>query len=302
MAQTENPNLTDEPYQQTDEASQPLTETKTLDPIIKPESPKVTYKPYQQTGQLFQRLMETKTPDPITEADAVYQGLLEIKDLSTFDPKTYPCELDDSCTLCPPMNKVGIVSKLIQDQAQAVDIEPITNDTFLKVIAEERIVKGTGPGASFSNYWEGIIAPGAVFIEQIFRNDGPFSSEISRLMYGQHFPPESLKHVFILNVINPNTKPLIADQIYGPHNGLQWPDTEPRVWRRGTAEYEAILGTKLGRFVARIVIGSFEPGSRRIAQIFTWCHNRLLQLRFDIQPNSSSDNLPLEPPRDEGLE
>ncbi|KAJ5731953.1 hypothetical protein N7493_003434 [Penicillium malachiteum] len=296
MAQTENPNLTDKPYQQADQSSEPLTETKAPDPITETEGPKLAYEPYQATGQLFQRLMETKAPDPITEADAVYQGLLELKDLSTFDPKTYPCDLGHGCNVCQPMDKVGVVPKLIQDQAQAIDIEPITNNTFLKVIAEERVVEGTGPGISFSNYWEGIVAPGALFIEHISRNDGPFSSEISRLMYGQHFPPESLKHVFILNVINPHTKPLITDQIYAPHNGLQWPDTEPRVWRRGTPEYEAILGTKLGRFVARIVIGSFEPGSRRIAQIFTWCHRRLLQLRFDIQLESSCDNLPLKPP------
>ncbi|KAJ5728713.1 uncharacterized protein N7483_003221 [Penicillium malachiteum] len=239
----------------------------------------LTYKTYQQTGQLFQHLLETKAPDPATEINAVSQGILKLKDITECQPVAYPCNIDQDFSVYQPTERVEIVPKLIKDQAQSIGIEPLTNNTFLKVIAAER--------ESWTNYWEGIVAPGAIFIEQMFRKSGPFASEISRLMYCKHFSIESLKHIFLLNIINPDTKGLVTTQIYAPHNGLAWPDPEPRVWGRGTPEYEAILGTKLGRLVARLVIGSFEPGSRRILQITTWCQKRLLHIRFDLELESS---------------
>ncbi|KAJ6013903.1 hypothetical protein N7540_008494 [Penicillium herquei] len=258
--------------------------------MTRTKNPNLTYDTYQQIGQSFQHLIETKleTPDPTKETNAVPQAILEPKDLSAFQPVTYPCDIAQDLSVCQPTERVEVVSKLIQDQAQAIGINPLTNSTFLKVIAAER-PQGTDPREAWTNYCEGIVAPGVFFIEQMFRKSGPFASEISRLLYRKHFALESLKHVFLLNIINLDTKGLVTDHIYASHNNLVWPDPEPRVWRRGTPEYEAILGTKLGRFVARLVIGSFEPGSRRISQIITWCQNRLLQTRFDIELESLSD-------------
>ena len=242
----------------------------------------LTYGVYQRTGQDFQQWIEndpSKAPGPCP----VRPCKLDIKDIPTWQRATYPCHVEHhDPSVGRSRMEIEFVPRLIKDQAKRIGMGKLTNRTFVKVIASE-CRPGADPRESWKNYWEGIMAPGCLFIEQMFRNSGPFASEISTLLYREHFPLDSLRHVFLMDIINADTKRFVATQLYVPSNGLSWPDPEHRVWELGTADFEVLLGTRLGGFVARLVLGAFEKGSRQISRIVTWCENGHLQMRFDIE-------------------
>lgn len=243
------------------------------------------YGMYQRTGQDFQHWIENNSseiPDPCL----VQPCKLNIQDIRSWQRATYPCHLEEHSSVRRPTTVIELVPRLIKDQAKGIGIEKLTNRTFLKIVASE-CSPGADPRESWTNYWEGIMAPGCLFIEQMFRKSGPFASEISLLLYREYFSLNSLKYVFLTDIINQDTKGFVATKLYVPSNGLSWPDPEHRVWGSGTPEFEALLGTKLGRFVARFVLGAFEKGSRRISRILTWCENCHLQMRFDIEEQAS---------------
>lgn len=99
-------------------------------------------------------------------------------------------------------------------------------------------------------------------------------------------------------VINPETVGFIQTQLYSEDNGLIWAvfksdvDLEdPETWAHGTPEYDALLGTRIGKLISYIVLGGFERGSFRIAQVVTWPSWLLgarANMRFDNEPVSGS--------------
>lgn len=96
---------------------------------------------------------------------------------------------------------------------------------------------------------------------------------------------EDLKYVFQCNIINPETMLFVQKSLYVAANGLGWPDDRLRVWEEDTAEYQALLGTRLAKGVAYLVLGAFPRGTRRIARIVTWGGRYIpyVQMRFDIE-------------------
>lgn len=51
-----------------------------------------------------------------------------------------------------------------------------------------------------------------------------------------------------------------------------------------TPEFQQILGTQLGRGVARLVLGAWRKGTHQIPRIHTWFLRSNLHMRFDIEP------------------
>lgn len=145
---------------------------------------------------------------------------------------------------------------------------------------------------STSFNWFGSTGPGMISLEDIARNrdcspPAPYISQISQVLYEKEFPLEDLRHVFVMDIINDNTSDFITGSLYPIANPepsiLSWPVYQPQSWEHGTSEYDALLGTKIGRMIAYLVLGAFERGSRWIQRVVVWS-NGLSQpnMRFDI--------------------
>jgi hypothetical protein len=134
-------------------------------------------------------------------------------------------------------------------------------------------------------YWEGFTGPGVIFIDLIARfkeAHPPQISEITQAIYRRDFDVDGLRHIFITSVQNTETKNVVR-QIYSKINRPSWP---MRSWDIGTPEYDALLGSRLGKLTAYLILGAFPRGSRRIQRIVTARDSRredAPNLRFDIE-------------------
>ncbi|KAJ5135526.1 uncharacterized protein N7515_004804 [Penicillium bovifimosum] len=106
----------------------------------------------------------------------------------------------------------------------------------------------------------------------IFRYSGPHCNEVTNALYEQDFRIESLRNVAFIQVVNPETAPLVTGVLY-PRRGMRFAygvaDQEPQVWLHGTPEYQEILGTEIGKTVAYLVLSCFQRGTRPISRIIT---------------------------------
>ncbi|KAJ5115700.1 hypothetical protein N7456_000048 [Penicillium angulare] len=85
---------------------------------------------------------------------------------------------------------------------------------------------------------------------------------------------DSLRHIYVCYIVNRQTHKLL--ETYGQGR---------RQFDHGTPEYEAILGTRIGRMVASVVLGGFTRGTRRISRIVGNDRTGLgyWDLRFDVE-------------------
>lgn len=127
--------------------------------------------------------------------------------------------------------------------------------------------------------------PGVIFATDSFRPNSAYWAQIAQAVYQDEHPMEDLKYVFQCNIINPETMLFVQKSLYVAANGLGWPDDRLRVWEEDTAEYQALLGMRLAKGVAYLVLGAFPRGTRRIARIVTWGGRYIpyIQMRFDIE-------------------
>ncbi|KAJ6131511.1 hypothetical protein N7523_001217 [Penicillium sp. IBT 18751x] len=132
--------------------------------------------------------------------------------------------------------------------------------------------------------WVGRTGPGVIFLEVVGSQEGyPHISDITLACYKRDFPIDRLKYIFVCTVIQPETLHFVRRRLYPAHS-IPWPNEKPQTWAFGTPEYEALLGTRIGKMVAYIVLGGFERGTRRIGQIRTWSTAQgFVNLRFDIK-------------------
>lgn len=137
--------------------------------------------------------------------------------------------------------------------------------------------------------WIGYTGPGVVFLDNIARAEdanGLQISEVTQAFYERDFALYELNYVFITQVINDETLELV-ERLYAdlvePVDPL-WP---MMVWPRGTPVFDALLGTRLGKLVAYLVLGACTRGTRRIVRIVTawapYMAGNLPDLRFDIE-------------------
>lgn len=149
------------------------------------------------------------------------------------------------------------------------------------------------PGGSEGewNFWLSYITPGNVFILAMFRASGYYGSQIAHVLYEKQYPINTLDHIFVIDVVNDNTTALLEEQFYANDSERVPPINEPHIFEYGTAEYEALLGTRTGAVVAYLVLGAFARGTRRIARIaIENPKGECLIFRFDIE-NINFDSL-----------
>ncbi|KAJ5595024.1 uncharacterized protein N7459_001232 [Penicillium hispanicum] len=132
---------------------------------------------------------------------------------------------------------------------------------------------------------------GILTIDDIERQQGykdpPYTSEIIKALYQNSFNVDTLKHIYVCDIVHRQTKEFVSQTLYSAMNDLYYPQcSEARAWEYGTPEYQALLGTRIGKVVAYFVLGTYSRGTRRIGSIVTWHTSsdaRHLQMRFDIE-------------------
>ncbi|KAJ6037052.1 hypothetical protein N7540_001331 [Penicillium herquei] len=147
-------------------------------------------------------------------------------------------------------------------------------------------------GVSYNAY----LGPGAIFMNDILRDtayggreDLPHISEIAHASYGSHYPTNTLRVIAFQNTFNDGNRHFVRYSLYTESNGLHLPGEQDTAdyqharheWGRGTAQYNALLGTPLGNVATAIMLNFFDRGTHRIASIITVGESHL---EFRIEP------------------
>lgn len=143
-----------------------------------------------------------------------------------------------------------------------------------------------GPNTLEANEFEHRVARGVLIAERIYREDGPHWNEVARAQYLLDFNLKTLRHVIFTDIGNEETAPYICHELY-PRLGVIWSqaqNVECMVFKHGSAEYQELLGTKLGKATACLILSSFPRGTMKITHIVTWCNSTAPQMRFEIEP------------------
>lgn len=147
--------------------------------------------------------------------------------------------------------------------------------------------------------WRGSTGPGFILISEVHREDktAPPISHISQAFYERNFPltgRRGLKTIFVSTVIEDETDRFIRNVLYTVEAGIDWahpgPPVEPQTWTYGTREFDGLMGTRIGKTVAYIILGAFPRGTRRIRRIVTWPaeSGSHANMQFDIEEIGSS--------------
>ncbi|KAJ5562115.1 hypothetical protein N7535_003428 [Penicillium sp. DV-2018c] len=123
-------------------------------------------------------------------------------------------------------------------------------------------------------------------VEKIFRYDGLQFSQVAVTMMRHVMEPESLRHLYFADIVNEDTKEFFKSMLYTERNGLEWPPITscPDVWDYNTPQYQGLLGTRIGKCAAHLVLEAFPRGTYRIARVVTWYCSPAVQMRFDVEP------------------
>jgi len=147
--------------------------------------------------------------------------------------------------------------------------------------------------------WMGNTHKGMVMLRVLARKDQgsgtPQISEVSHALYTRNFPIDTLNYIFVEMIANQETRAFLSNVLYTATYGLDRLPHTPHTWDYATPEYDALLGTPIGKIAAAIVLGAFPRGTRRIGRIVTWNslwsvdHNNLfIHMRFDIEMNTGN--------------
>ncbi|KGO56883.1 hypothetical protein PEX1_072130 [Penicillium expansum] len=136
--------------------------------------------------------------------------------------------------------------------------------------------------------WEGRTGQGVLFLDWIRRSRrsaAPHMSEFTKAAYEMDFPLRSLKYVFVTDISETDTVECIRDEVY-KSEGIAYPSSEQEIWDSPSREFDALLGTTMGKAVAAFVLCAWGQGMKRIARIITFHDGEYLQrlnMRFDIE-------------------
>ncbi|CAI7645651.1 unnamed protein product [Penicillium glandicola] len=238
----------------------------------------------QAIGRLLQQWIENPVPDPSVKTCPILPSTLKFKNLK----KLKRLEIDTDLNAYIPVQ--------IEHEFPELKIMGPTGGAWERVAIDEPNARRD---LEYPNVhtWEGQIAPGLLIVEEIKRTKGVFMSEVCQAIYANYFPIDTLKYVYMLDVCNQDTRSFVINELYTESKGLDWPDNKPCDWKSGSPEFEALLGTKLGQTVARMVLGAFKRGTRHISRIRTYQTFEALQLQFAIEEiENTKDVVPTDAP------
>ncbi|OQD63233.1 hypothetical protein PENPOL_c010G07571 [Penicillium polonicum] len=144
--------------------------------------------------------------------------------------------------------------------------------------------------AGCENMYDILVGKGLIIAEAMFRSDGPQFSQIARAYMQEVAEPQSLRHFYVCDIVNIDTKRFVEKVLYSSRNDLAWPPvcTAPLIWEYNTPEYQGLLGTRVGKCAVYLVLEIFPRGTYHIARIVTWDENCSIEIRFDIEPIPAS--------------
>ena len=134
-------------------------------------------------------------------------------------------------------------------------------------------------------------AQGVICLSDIFRVPGsshPNTADVALTLYKKEFGNvDTLRHIFAFTILNAQTLDFIVKHLearsmaeFGSADKLQ-----SYTFLHGTPEYEGLLGTRIARTAAYLVLGAFPRGERRIARIEVYPSPSFsFEIRFDIEP------------------
>lgn len=135
--------------------------------------------------------------------------------------------------------------------------------------------------------YEHCIVGGAIVVHAAFRHKwGPQWSDIALALYKRDSEIDTLQYDFMVTVENEETLPLVGRVLYrennlpGPRNRSITPAIH--TWNLNTPQFQQILGSQMGRAVARLVLAAWPAGTHQIPTIHTWFLSGNLHMRFDI--------------------
>ncbi|KAJ9482540.1 hypothetical protein VN97_g10887 [Penicillium thymicola] len=224
---------------------------------------------YRKKGAQYQAWID----DPQAPGCRIKPATLTIEEM-TDEAQSMPWAVDESYFAVEPMALEG-------GDVESMNIArggPRWRYTYLR--------RDPGPNTSEANEFEHRVTRGVLVAERIYREDGPHWNEVARAQYLLDFNLKTLRHVIFTDVGNEETAPYIRDELY-PRRGVIWSQAQNvdcMVFKHGSAEYQELLGTKLGKATACLILSSFPRGTMRITRIVTWCNSTAPQMRFEIEP------------------
>ncbi|KGO43502.1 hypothetical protein PEX1_083010 [Penicillium expansum] len=224
---------------------------------------------YRNIGARYQAWID----NPEAPGCRIQRATLTIEEMIN-EAQPMPWKIDESCFTVEPMALEG-------GDVESMNIArggPRYRYTHLR--------RDPGPNALAANEFEHRIARGVLVAERIFREDGPHWNEVARAQYLLDFNLKTLRHVIFTDISNEETAPYIRHELY-PRFGATWSQSSKvgcMVFEHGSAEYQELLGTKLGKSVACLILSSFPRGTMKITRIVTWCNSTAPQMRFEIEP------------------
>ncbi|KAJ5926475.1 hypothetical protein N7516_008248 [Penicillium verrucosum] len=226
---------------------------------------------YYRKGALYEVWIADPTRDgcPCRQSELTLYELLNHSDKK----KRFTC----------PENQFNVPPKPIHEDLQQVG-HPVEYKTYryTKLTRYDLDKDGCKRQTEYSHS----IREGVIIGEDINRFGGPNWSDIALAQYKFDHPIDTLKHLYFTYVQNDETLPYMEEILY-PRHHVRWPFVDRpqnQVWEYGTREYREILGTKLGKSAACLVIGAWERGTHRIARVHTLGRAGSIHLRFDIEP------------------
>lgn len=109
-------------------------------------------------------------------------------------------------------------------------------------------------------------------------------SEFTKAAYEMDIPLNSLRYVFVTDISETDTVRCVRDEVYSSE-GLPYPSNEQVTWGP-SSEFDALLGTTMGRVVAALIMCAWGQGKKQIARVVTFHDGEYLQrlnMRFDIE-------------------
>ncbi|CAG8904777.1 unnamed protein product [Penicillium egyptiacum] len=223
----------------------------------------------QAGGRLLQQWMERPESDPSVPECPSHPSKLRLEDLKkskalTIDTDMFPyvpVQIEEEFAGLGIMGPSGGAWTMVSIDG------PVPTDSELQNL----------------HAWEGQVAPRLLVVEEMQRIPEYFMSEVCQAVYQDRFEIGTLRYVYMIDVCNRDTLSFVKEELYTEPNGLVWPDDQIRDWQAGTPEFEALLGTQVGRTVAHLVLGAMGCGTRRISRIRSYHSFEGLQLQFAIE-------------------
>ncbi|KAJ5138874.1 uncharacterized protein N7515_003722 [Penicillium bovifimosum] len=181
---------------------------------------------------------------------------------------------------------VSMTSQLRGGDPESLQLSDKAKRAYLKARVSQSSAPGTRKTPYPDNHFEGRMAEGIIVVDFAIRNDGLYLSEVMRGLYTASWPIQTLRHIVFTDLEEMETGKWMQGTLFPDYIGMQWweaVDKPPVQIERGTLPFAELLGTKLGKAVACLVLGAWPRGSMRIARAFVWNHRDVPQLRFDLE-------------------